>query len=282
MRAGGYRLFSAEDALRFFAAAPWAALQTLALVAGLVCLLPAARRAPAASALRLSPFLAAPLLLGYAVLAYAKPPAPPEYVVDMAPALGLAIAVATSKVLCWRGWMAAPIVRHARPAVLRFCLVAACAVPLALPFDPWAKGRKPLPPTYCGAADYWLQRLPTGATALDTIGLCGFRLLDRSVRPHPPFTFAPMWLRQLTQPWVGVALDGDGSVAAAAERLRSVLAPGSSAGVILADGQLLQELRERGWQRDLHRHWRMSWFQRVAGIETGERFARLAILVRRS
>lgn len=72
MRAGGYRPFSAEDVLRFFATAPWAVLQTLVLVAGLACLPAAVLRAPAASALRLSPFLAAPLLLGYAMLADRK------------------------------------------------------------------------------------------------------------------------------------------------------------------------------------------------------------------
>lgn len=281
MRAGGYRPFSAEDALRFFAAAPWAALQVLVLIVGLACLPAAALRAPATSALRLSPFLAAPLLLGYAMLAYAKPPAPPEYVVDLAPALGLAIAVAASKILHWRGWMAAAIARHARPAVLRFCLAAVCAVLLALPFDPWAKPRKPLPPAYCVAAAHWLQRMATGATVLDTIGLCGLHLLDHDARLHPPFTFPPLWLRQLSQPWVGAALDGDGGEAAAARRLQSALAPGSTVGVILADGELLREIRQRGWQRDLHRHWRMAWFQRVAGIETGERFARMAILVRR-
>ncbi len=278
---GGYRLFSAEELRQFFVDAPWAAFHTMVLAAGLVGLPAAVRRAPPTSALRLSPFLAAPLLLGYAVLAYAKPPAPPEYVVDMAPALGLAVAVAASKALHWRCWVMPAVVRHVRPAVLRFALVAVCAALLALPFDPWARAPKPLPKTYCQAASYWLQRMTPGATVLDVIGLCGFYLLDQGAKLHPPFTFPPMWLRQLKQPWVGAALDGDGTAVAAAHRLQSALAASSSAGMILADGRLLEEIRQRGWQRELHRHWRMVWFQRVAGIKTGERFARLAILVRR-
>lgn len=282
MRAGGgYQLFSAAQLLEFFTAAPWAVFHVAVLVAGLACLPVALRRAPVGSALRLSPFLAAPLLLGYAVLAYAKPPGPPEYVVDAAPALGLAVAVAASMALSWRGWIRPGVVRQVRPAVLRWCLLASSAALLALPFDPWSQPAKPLPETYCEATTYWLQRLAPASTVLNTTGLCGFHLLDQGATLHPPFTFPPMWLRQLTQPWVGAALGDGGDGAAAARRLQGALAADSGAGMILADGRLLQEIRQRGWQREVHAQWRMAWFRRVAGIDPGEQFARLAILVRR-
>ena len=283
MRAGtgGYHLFSAAELLRFCIDSPWAVGQAALLVAGLVSLPGAARRAPAASALRLAPFLAVPLLLGYAALAYAKPPGPPEYVVDLAPALGLAIAVAASKVLRWRGWTQPAVVRRARPAVLQGCLAALGAALLAAPFDPWAKEPKPLPQTYCNAAVYWLQRTAPDATVLDTVGLCGFHLLDQGTRLHPPFTFAPMWTRQFSQPWVGSALAGDGSPDSSAQRLHGALATTANSGLILADERLLDEIRALGWQRRLHEHWRLVWFQRVDGIEAGERFARMAIFARR-
>ena len=276
---GGYRLFSGDELLRFFAASPWAAFHALVLVAGLIGLPAAARRAPPASALRLSPCLVVPLLLGYVALAYAKPPAPPEYVIDMAPALGLAVAIAASKALRWRGWSAAVVARHARPAVLHGCLTVCCAALLSLPFDPWAKESQPLPKTYCDAAAYWLQRMSPDTSVLDAIGLCGFHLLDQNAKLHPPFTFPPLWTRQFNQPWIGAALNSDGS--SAEKRLRNALAADANTSLILADGRLLGEIRARGWQRWFHRHWRLVWFQRVIGIETGERFARMAILVRR-
>ena len=282
MRAGGgYRLFSAAELLRFCADSPWVVCQAALLMVGLAGLPGAARRAPATSALRLAPFLAAPLLLGYAALAYAKPPGPPEYVVDMAPALGLAIAVAASKALRWRGWTRPAIARHARAAVLRGCLAAVGAGLLAAPFDPWAKEPTPLPKTYCDAAVYWLQRTAPDATVLDAIGLCGFHLLDQGARLHPPFTFAPMWTRQFSQRWVGAALAGDGSPRSAAQRLRSALGADANSELILADQRLLGEIRALGWQQWLHQRWRLVWFQRIDGIEAGERFARMAILVRR-
>ena len=199
----------------------------------------------------------------------------------MAPALGLAIAVAASKALHWHGWTRPAVSHYARPVVLHGCLAAVGAALLAAPFDPWAKEPKPLPKTYCNAAAYWLQRTAPGATVLDTVGLCGFHLLDEGGRLYPPFTFAPMWTRQFSQPWVGAALAGDGSPDSSAQRLRSALGANANSGLILADERLLGKIRSLGWQQWLHQRWRLVWFQRVDGIEAGERFARMAILVRR-
>ena len=126
-----------------------------------------------------------------------------------------------------------------------------CALILILPVDPWAEAPKPpLPKTYCSdIAVHQVQRLASHETVLDLVGICGVHLLDAEATLHPPFTFAPLWLRQLDHPWIGYALAGDGSPAAAAARLRKALAPGSGAGLILADDQLLCAVRNRGWER---------------------------------
>ena len=278
--AGGNRTFAVGDVWPIFAAAPWLVLPALAAVLGLVWLPATLRRAPPQSALRHAAFLVAPLALGFAAMAYAKPPAPPEYWIDMAPVMALLIAVAAARAGAWRGW--AELKHPALAATLRAAAVASLAAALALPADPWRKPPQHLPNGYCRhAVAYWLSQLGPGETVLDVNGLCGFHLLDANAKLHPPFTFPPLWLRQLNQPWVGAALDGDGAETAAARRLRAALAPTSSAALILANGELLNAVRERGWESDMHRHWRMVWFRRVAGIETGERLARLAILKRR-
>ena len=282
MRGGGYRLFSGEDLLRFLGNAPWAPLHVLVVCAGLLWLPAAIRRAPADTALRLSPYLMVPLLLGYALLAYAKPPAPPEYVIDIAPVLGLAVAGAAWRIGAWRRW--ASWRRHAnvRPRVFGVCATAMGAALLALPFDPWAKSSPPLPTSYCHAASHWLQRAAPDSTVLDTTGLCAFQLLDSGARLQPPFTFPPLWLRQLNQPWVGAALTGDGTRQAAVARLRAAISPSANTGLILGEGEFLREVRKRGWDREFfHRHWRLASFQRVDGIEGGGRFDRLAIFARR-
>lgn len=283
---GGYRLFSGADLQRLIGTAPWALLHMLVLVAGLLWLPGAVRSANPKSALRLSPYLAVPLLLGYAALSYAKPPGPPEYVIDMAPALALAVAVTVWKVSAWRIWAAPAIVVRVRPSVLRVCSALIGAALLALPFDPWANPPSPLPNDFCKATTYWLQRAPLDSTVLDTTGLCAFQLLDEGARLQPPFTFTPLWLRQLSQPWVGAALTGDGSETAAAARLQaavSVSAQSGSAnvGLILAEGELLREIQRRDFNQSFHDDWRMVWFRRVAGIESGQRFDRLAIFVPR-
>ena len=282
MRGGtGYRPFSGEDLRHFLSRAPWAPFHMLVVAGGLLWLPRAVRRANAASALRLSPYLVVPLLVGYAALAYVKPPGPPEYVIDLAPALGLAVAVAAWRIATWQRWKGTALALRVRPGVLGVCATLIGAALLALPFDPWEKPRPPLPNNYCKAATYWLQRAPPDSTVLDTTGLCAFQLLDGGARLQPPFTFPPLWLRQLNQPWVGAALTGDGSPEAAAERLQSALAATANTSLILAGGELLRELRQRGWERQFYLDWRLAWFVRVDGIDAGERFDRLAIFVAR-
>ena len=283
MRSGGsgYRLFSGEDLRHFLEQAPWAPFHGLAIVGGLFWLPAAVRQAAPDSALRLAPYLALPLLLGYAMLAYAKPPAPPEYVIDLAPVLGLAVAVAAWRVSNWRLWSARTIVDRVRPKVLGTCATLTAAALLALPFDPWARTSPPLPAEFCEAATEWLQRAQPNATVLNATGLCAFQLLDGGARLQPPFTFPPLWRRQLTQPWVGAALVGDGSSQAAAERLRAALAATADTGLVLADGELLREIERRGWMRQFNADWRSAWQRRIEGIESGERLDRLAIFVPR-
>ena len=280
---GGYRFFSSAELWRILAESPWAIAQAALLGAGAVWLAGAIRAAPRGAPLRLCPFLAAPLAAGFAIMVYAKPPAPPEYWIDMAPALALLAAVAASKLLAWPGWAAPRVVRRVRPAVLRPCLAACFACILILPVDPWAEPPKPpLPKAYCSdIAVRWVQRLAPNETVLDLVGICGFHLLGAGAKLHPPFTFAPMWLRQFGHPWIGRALAGDGSPAAAAARLREALAPGSGAGLILADDQLLREVRSRGWERWFFKEWRLVWFRQLEGRAAEERLGALAVLVRR-
>ena len=280
---GGYRFFSGAEVWRVLAASPWAIAQAALLGAGALWLAGAMRAAPQGSPLRLCLFLAAPATAGFAIMAYAKPPAPPEYWIDMAPALALLIAVAASRLLAWPGWAAPRVVRRARPAVLRPCLAVYFALILILPVDPWAEAPKPpLPKTYCSdIAVHQVQRLAPHETVLDLVGICGIHLLDAGATLHPPFTFAPLWLRQLDHPWIGHALAGDGAPAAAAARLRKALAPGSGAGLILADDQLLREVRNRGWERWFFKEWQLVWFRRLEGRAPEERLSALAVLVRR-
>ena len=280
---GGYRPFSGGETWRVIAASPWVIAQTLLLGAGAVWLAGAVRAAPQGTSLRLCLFLVAPLAAGFAVMAYAKPPAPPEYWIDLAPVLALLAAVAASRTLAWPGWAKWRVTRQVRPTVLRSCLAVCLAVILILPVDPWAEVPKPpLPKSYCSdIAAYWTKRLTAQETVLDLVGICGFHLLAAKANLHPPFTFAPLWLRQFDQPWIGQALAGDSTPAAAAARLRKALAPESSAGLILADNQLLREVRNQGWQHWFFEEWRLVWFSRLEGREPEDRLASLAVLVRR-
>ena len=289
MRGGGYHFFSAAALWRMLLDAPWVVGFVALLALGVAWLRGLWRAAGRGTALRLAPALAAPLALGFSIMAYAKPPAPPEYWVEMAPVVGLLAAVAASKLLSLR-------LRVARisPRVLRLGLAALLALLLALPVDPWREARPPLPATYCNdAAARWFARLRAEDTVLDFTGICGYHMMEAGAIAHPPFTFAPMWLRMLDQPWIGHALDADGSPAAAEARLRSALGlpttpaadRADSAAVMLADNRLLAEIRARGWMQEFHREWRMVWFQRLAddqGSSEARRFASLAILVRRS
>ena len=297
MRAGDYGFFPTATIVDVLTRTPWVAAW-LVLVALGAALLPAARRrADAGAALRWSPFLAGPLTVGFAIMAYAKPPAPPEYWVEMAPVIGLLVAVAAAKLLRleWLRRMAGRLGVSTRLAR------AVCAIPLglavALPADPWREPPSALPKAYCqDAAMRWLRRLEPGDTVLDFTGLCGFSLLEQHVAVHPPFVFAPMWRRQFDQPWVGRALDGDGSPAAAAKRLKQALGldgANTASVLVLADNRILHRIREEGWEHSFHQTWRMAWFRRLGGAPGGHPaktaavaeaetpFATLAIFVRR-
>ena len=312
MRGGGYHFFSAAALWRLLVDAPWGVLHVAVLAVGAACLPTACRAAGAGSALRFAPFLAAPLAVGFGVMAYVKPPAPPEYWVEMAPVTGLLVAVAVAKLLGVGVWDRIGG-RRVSPGVLRVGVGGLAGLLLALPVDPWREARSPLPATYCkDAAARWLTRLRAEDTVLDFTGICGYHVLDLGARSHPPFTFPPMWLRMLDQPWIGNTLAGDGSAAAAAARLRAalglsasphaaergaaaergVVAGRSAAALVLADNRLLRHIRARGWMQELHRRWRVAWFHRPPNLKrsapttretTREEtpFASLAILVRR-
>ena len=280
----GYAFFSAADAASLLRQSPWVVLHIAVLAAGAFWLYGTVRTAPRRSALRLVAYFALPTVAGFALMAYAKPPAPPEYWIELAPVLGIFAAVATTRVLDARVWSTRWIGARVRTSVLKPCLTAILGCVLVLPVDPWAEpdeDEEPIPVAYCDALSRALERVGGKRTVLDAAGACGFYILDAGGRLQPPFTFTPLWLRQLESPWLGIALDGDGSRTAAGERLRDALGPDSGVGVILADGRLLGEVREQGWQRSFHEEWRIVYFRRLEGRETGEPFARLAVYARR-
>lgn len=288
MRGGGYHFFSAEALWRMLLDAPWVVGFVALMAAGVAWLPGVWRTAASGTALRLAPALAVPLALGFGIMTYAKPPVPPEYWVEMAPVVGLLAAVAVSKLLHLRVWGD----NRPRARSLRVALATLLGLLLALPVDPWEEARPPLPATYCkDAAARWFARLRAEDTVLDFTGICGYHMMEAGAKAHPPFSFAPMWLRMFDQPWIGHALAGDGSLAAAEGRLRTALglpikqaAAPSTAALVLADNRLLAQIRTRGWMEEFHREWQMVWFQRLATQELGETvrpFASLAILVRR-
>ena len=307
MRGGGYHFFSAATLEQLLVNAPWVVVYIVVLAVGAGSLPAACRAAKAGSALRLAPFLAVPLAVGFGMMAYAKPPAPPEYWVEMAPVVGLFAAVAVNKLLgvgIWHRIGGPRVSPRVLPSVLRAGLAVVLGLLLALPVDPWREDRPPLPEAYCqDAADRWLTRLRAQDTVLDFTGICGYLIVQRRARLHPPFTFPPMWLRMLDQQWIGNALIGDGSAAAAEARLRNALGlpispaaaqaqEDTTAVLILADNRLLRQIRIRGWMQELRRRWRVVWFHRPPHTErspstiweTTEQdtpFASLAILVRR-
>ena len=281
----GYALFSVADAASLLRESPWVVLHISVLVAGAFWLFGVIRAAPHRSALRLVACFALPTVAGFALMAYAKPPAPPEYWIELAPVLGIFAAVATARILRAQVWSTPWLGARVRTAVLRPCLTVILGCVLVLPVDPWAEpdeDEEPIPVAYCEALVRALGQVGGEETVLDTAGACGFYILDAGGRLQPPFTFTPLWLRQLESPWLGLALDGDGSRDAAVERLRGALGPDSGVGVVLADGRLLAEVRKEGWQRSFHEEWRIVYFRRLAGRETGEPFARLAVYVRRA
>ena len=291
---GDYAFFQTTTLWMVWARAPWAAVWLLVMIAGAAAFPSAWRAADGASALRRAPHLVAPLAAGFAIMVYAKPPAPAEYWVDMAPAVGLMAAVATTRLL--NAPLAARLAERVRvsPQGGRAALTVAIGAVVALPVDPWRETPTAVPTGFCREAAPWLKRLRPSDTVLDFTGLCGFAILEKGAVVQPPFTFAPLWWRQFERPWVGGALDGDDGPAAATTRLRRALALGDGSAaptaLVLADNRILAVIRERGLEQDFHRRWRTVWFRRIAGADipdaaTGvdERvITRLAIFARRA
>ena len=78
--------------------------------------------------------------------------------------------------------------------------------------------------------------------------------------------------------WVSNAISGDASEGGAVARLREALAHGSDAGVIVANGLLLHEVEQRGWESFFYDEWRLVWYRYAPGHDAG--FDRLAVFVR--
>ena len=218
------------------------ALQCVFILAGAALLPRALRGGPPAALWRPVVFLCLPLAAGAALMVYVKPPFPPEYALDFAPFIGLCAALRPHRV--WHG-----------------AAYASAVALLCIPIDPW---HVPNPPSiwtrYCTTAvDAQLRTLPPGATVLDLAGACSGILSARKAPLHPPFTFTPQWLTHHQRPWVGRALDGDGSPDAATERLRRALSPKSTVVVVFADERLHAWLRDRGLHPWFRNAWRLEW-----------------------
>ena len=259
-----------------------ALLQYLVLIfAGLAWLPRQVRQASAGSALRLSPYLLVPPTVLLTLMAYIKSAAP-EYWIDAAPTAALLVTVAAYRVFAFGAWNNLRITGYIRPSVLRACLAIYFGLGLALLIYPSKETSEPaLPSAYCETAAWWIARLGQGRTVLDTSAFCGYWVLDSRASLHPPFTFTDNWFRQLRMRWVGEALAGDGSESAAAGRFGAAIGPASTAGIILADRRLYDELRKRHWHAPFFRDWKLVWFRNIDGYGSENRFSTLAIFVRR-
>ena len=248
----------------------------LALMPGLV------RRASLGSPLRLSPYLVLPPILPLVLMATIKSAAP-EYWIDAAPAAALLVAAAAHRIFTLKAWDTLAGSRYLRPSILRGCLAIYVGLVLGLLTGPENKTTEPpLPATYCEGAAWWIKRLGPDRTVLDTSALCGYWMLLSDASLHPPFTFTDHWFRQLHMRWVGEALAGDGSESAAARRLGAAIGPASTAGIILADRRIYDELRKRRWHEPFFRDWKLVWFRSIDGYALDDRFSTLAIFVRRA
>ena len=251
------------------------------LVAGFALLPGLVRRASSGSTLRLSPYLVLPPVLPLVLMAYIKSAAP-EYWIDAAPGAALLMAVAAHRIFTLKAWVALAGFRYLRPSVLRGCLAVYLVLVLALLTGPGNRtSEPPLPAAYCESAAWWIKRLGPERTVLDTSALCSYWTLKSDASLHPPFTFTDHWFRQLHMRWVGEALAGDGSESTSAGRLGAAIGPASTAGIILADRRLYDELRKRRWHASFFRNWKMVWFRSIDGYAPEERFSTLAIFVRR-
>ena len=257
---------------------PWAS--GLVVIVGAVWFPWAVRHAPTGSVLRYAGFLVVPAMLGFLAIALIRLLPSPEYFIEAAPAAALFAAIVASRLWHWRLWEMRWISRHVRPAWLRLIAVACLGVFMAVPSDPWAKKagvQTPLPTAYCDSAVQWVERLSPRQTVLDLSGICGLRILDAGKAVQPPFTYASNWFRRGV-PWVGNALADDGARGAVVDPLREALAHGSDTGVVVANGLLLREVEQRGWESFFYDEWRLVWYRYVPGHDAG--FDRLAVFVR--
>ena len=251
------------------------------ILAGLVLLPASLRGASPGSPLRSGLYLVLPPVLPLVLMAYIKSEAP-EYWIDAAPAAALLVAVAVHRMFSLRSWARLAGFRFMRPSVLRGCISIYIVLVLVLLTVPEKEPSKPsLPAAYCEAASWWIGQLDRERTVLDTSALCSYWMLESDASLHPPFTFVDHWFRQLDMRWIGKALAGDGSESAAAERLRAAIGPASTAGIILADGRIFDEVRDRHWRVPFYRDWTLVWFRSIEGYDREERFSTLAIFVRR-
>ncbi len=257
----------------------------LLLVSGIVLLPGMVRRAAAESPLRQSPYLVLPSMLPWILMASIKGGAT-EYWIDAAPAAALLVAVAVHRAFSLRAWAAFDRFRYMRPPVLRGFVAVYLGLVLVLLTRPGDDASddasdQSLPPAYCEAAAWWIEQLDGQRTVLDTTALCGYWMLQSNASLHPPFTFADNWFRQFGVRWMGKALAGNGSESAAAVRLAEAIGPASTAGILLADARLCDEIRERRWGDLFFQEWELAWRRNIDGFRPEKRFSTLAVFVRR-
>ena len=258
----------------------WRIVYVLVLIVGAMLFRRAARHAPSGSPIQYAAFLIVPVSVGFFVMAFIRPLPSPEYFIEAAPAAALFAAIVAAKLWRWRVWDELRVPCRVSSQAPRMIAVACLGATLAFPFDPWEKqgvGQTPLPPAYCDSAVHWIKRLGPGRTVLDLSGTCGRQIFGSGKAFHRPFTYAGNWFRP-SMSWVSNANSGGGSEGGAVARLRDALAHGSDAGVIVANGLLLREVEQRGWESFFYDEWRLVWYRYVPGHDAG--FDRLVVFVR--
>lgn len=254
---------------------PWTF--ALVLLVGAACFPIAAKKARTGSTLRYAGFLVVPAIVGFLATALTRPFPSAEYFIEAAPAAALFSSIVASELWRWRLWAMSPRVP---PGTVRAIAVGSLGVVMAFPSDPWAKNvqvQTPLPLAYCNTALHWAERLGPRQTVLDLSGVCGVRIFDSGKTVHPPFTYAGNWFRSGT-PWVGNADGGGVAQGGEVDQLAEALSRDSRAGVIVANGLLLDEVEQRGWETSFYDEWRLVWYRNVPGQDAG--FDRLAVFVR--
>ena len=258
----------------------WRVAYILVLIVGAALLPGAVRRAPPGSALRHAGFLVVPVSVGFFMTTFSRPLPSPEYFIEAAPAAALFAAIVASRVWHLERWLLPRDSRWLWRNALRSMAIACLAVVVAFPFNPpehTDAGRSPLPEAYCDNAARWIQRLGDHRTVLHLSGICGIQIFGTGKAFHPPFTYAGNWFRPNAS-WIGNAISGDGSPTTAVARLRRALGKGSDAGVVVANGLLLDVVEQRGWESFFYDEWRLVWYRHVPGHDAG--FDRLAVFAR--